>query len=351
MKKILFVVLFCLSSFTLYSLPKYTLFEYCTGTWCPTCPCAHRVIADSILVQYPNTIILSYHGPLNSSDPYRNFNGNSVVTAMGFVSYASAVVNRTGAPQSRNFWMPTVAGNYTDTANVEIIVNKNYDIPTRQLTANIQLRALGNLTGTYYINYVFVEDSIIAASQNGNGQCIGGNPYRLDHVVRDMINGAQGELVTNSPWNYNQIINKSVNYNVSNVYNPYNSYLIVFVYKDNGGSMNVNTIQQAAKVRVSNNPVGIIKNSEIAEKYSLQQNYPNPFNPSTSIKFSIIEQDFVELNIYNVLGEKVESLVNELLNTGSYEVRWNADNMPSGIYYYTLKTGRFSKTNKMVLIK
>ncbi len=351
MKKIFFALFICLSTFNIYSIPKYTLFEYCTGTWCPTCPCAHRVIKDSILVQFPNTIVVSYHGQPTSTDPYRNFNGNNILALMSFSSYASATVNRTGAPQTRAFWMPTVGSNYNDTASVEIIINKNYDIPSRQLTANIQLRALGNLSGNYYVNYVFAEDSIITVLQNGNGQCPGSSNYRLDHVVRDMINGATGELVTNTAWNYNQVINKTVNYSVSNTYNPYNSYLIVFVYKDNGGSMNVNTIQQAGKVRVSNIPVGIIKNSEVAETYSLQQNYPNPFNPSTNIKFSITEKSYTELSIYNALGERVDNIVSEVLNTGSYEVTWNSGNYPSGVYYYTLKSGSFTKSQKMILIK
>jgi hypothetical protein len=212
------------------------------------------------------------------------------------------------------------------------------------------MRALGDLTGSYYVNYVFVSDSLITA-QNGNSQCIGGNPYRLDHVVRDMINGAAGELLTSDPWNFNQVINRTLNYNVSNAYDPYNSYLVVFIYKNNGGSMNLNTIQQAGKVRVSIVPVGIIQHSEIAMRYELLQNYPNPFNPSTSIKFSIPEKKHTDLSIYNVLGKKVDNVVSEILNTGSYEVNWNAGDLPSGVYFYTLRAGNYSKSQKMVLLK
>ena len=84
---------------------------------------------------------------------------------------------------------------------------------------------------------------------------------------------------------------------------------------------------------------------------SLVQNYPNPFNPSTSIKYSIINRQFVSLKIYDVLGTEIESLVNEEKNAGTYDVIWNAANIPSGNYYYRLQAGNFVETKKMLLLK
>lgn len=91
--------------------------------------------------------------------------------------------------------------------------------------------------------------------------------------------------------------------------------------------------------------------SEIPHEYLLSQNYPNPFNPSTVIKFQIPEAAFTELNVYDVLGRKVSQLVNEKLQAGVYETEWNASAMPSGIYFYRLKSGNYTKTHKMILIK
>jgi len=87
------------------------------------------------------------------------------------------------------------------------------------------------------------------------------------------------------------------------------------------------------------------------ETYSLEQNYPNPFNPSTSIQFRIPENSFVTLKIYNVLGKEITTLVNEKLNTGKYEIEWNASEYPSGVYFYQLKTNDFAETKKMILVK
>jgi photosystem II stability/assembly factor-like uncharacterized protein len=91
--------------------------------------------------------------------------------------------------------------------------------------------------------------------------------------------------------------------------------------------------------------------NEIPSVYMLYQNYPNPFNPSTKIKFDIRQTSNTKLIIYNILGREVATLVNEKLNAGSYEVRWNALGYPSGMYFYRLETEEFTKTRKMVLLK
>ena len=90
---------------------------------------------------------------------------------------------------------------------------------------------------------------------------------------------------------------------------------------------------------------------QIASEYKLYQNYPNPFNPSTKIQFSIPKRSFVSLTIYNVLGEKITTLVNDVKPAGNYEIVWNAENLPSGIYFYRLENGKINISKKMVLLK
>ncbi|MCI0448461.1 MAG: T9SS type A sorting domain-containing protein [Chlorobi bacterium] len=96
--------------------------------------------------------------------------------------------------------------------------------------------------------------------------------------------------------------------------------------------------------------IGPISGS-VPDKFKLYQNYPNPFNPSTSIKFDVPKKTNLKLVIYDVLSREIETLVDEQLNPGEYEVRWNAENYPSGMYFYSIEAGDFSKTGKMVLIK
>jgi len=86
-------------------------------------------------------------------------------------------------------------------------------------------------------------------------------------------------------------------------------------------------------------------------EFKLDQNYPNPFNPSTVISFSVAKKSNVMLNVYNIIGEQVATLVNEVKESGSYQVEFNAVDLPSGIYIYRLDAENFTSTKKMMLIK
>ncbi|MBZ0198852.1 MAG: T9SS type A sorting domain-containing protein [Ignavibacteriaceae bacterium] len=85
--------------------------------------------------------------------------------------------------------------------------------------------------------------------------------------------------------------------------------------------------------------------------YSLEQNYPNPFNPATKIKYAVPFDGFVNLTIYNALGEKVTTLVQQIIKAGNYEVDFNASSFASGIYFYRMEAGNFVSVKKMMLIK
>lgn len=92
-------------------------------------------------------------------------------------------------------------------------------------------------------------------------------------------------------------------------------------------------------------------NIEQPAVFSLSQNYPNPFNPVTLIQYQIPEKQFVTLKIYDALGVEVASLVNEEKEAGIYEVSFDASALTSGVYFYTLQSGSYMQTNKMLLLK
>jgi hypothetical protein len=98
---------------------------------------------------------------------------------------------------------------------------------------------------------------------------------------------------------------------------------------------------------VSINPIG----NAIPEKYNLSQNYPNPFNPVTNIGFEIPKSGVVKIDVYDVLGKHVVTLLNDRLDAGKYETVWNADKMPSGVYYYSIEVNDFKENRKMILLK
>jgi len=82
--------------------------------------------------------------------------------------------------------------------------------------------------------------------------------------------------------------------------------------------------------------------------YALEQNFPNPFNPGTTINFSIPTEGFVTLDVYNSIGQKVATLVNETKTAGTYAVNFDASDLTSGIYFYKITSGNFSETKKMI---
>ena len=97
--------------------------------------------------------------------------------------------------------------------------------------------------------------------------------------------------------------------------------------------------------------------SKIPDNFYLYQNYPNPFNPSTNVKFDLPKDSFTKLIVYGALGRVIKTLVNEKLNSGTYEVTWNTSNhggssiYPSGVYFYQLITDEYVGVKKMLLLK
>jgi len=98
-------------------------------------------------------------------------------------------------------------------------------------------------------------------------------------------------------------------------------------------------------------PDNLILTNDIPKEFNLYNNYPNPFNPSTSIRFDIPSDNFVDIKVYNVLGMEVVTLVNEFRKAGSYIVSFNGSNLSSGVYYFKIKSGEFEEVRKMLLIK
>jgi hypothetical protein len=85
--------------------------------------------------------------------------------------------------------------------------------------------------------------------------------------------------------------------------------------------------------------------------FELRQNYPNPFNPITNITYLLPSESYVKLTIINSIGETVELLVNEIQSEGKYDIVWNAESYPSGVYFFKLEAGTFVESKKMLLLR
>jgi hypothetical protein len=118
-------------------------------------------------------------------------------------------------------------------------------------------------------------------------------------------------------------------------------YVMMSVVPDSGTLV----MKRITLTDVEDHPTSLLR-----EPY-LKQNYPNPFNPVTTIDYQIAESGFVKLRVYDVLGRVITTLVNEELSPGYYSVKFDGMNHPSGLYFYSLQTGRFCDTKKLLLLK
>jgi hypothetical protein len=153
------------------------------------------------------------------------------------------------------------------------------------------------------------------------------------------------------------IIYKSNDYGISfSYYNEVSSKIISIYAKPNSDEIFVETEKNLINfnnqgLHYLKTLTGIEKKNDNEKNYKLLQNYPNPFNPTTNIGFHISEFGFVNLKVYDILGNEVATLVNEEKPAGNYEVEFSAGKLSSGIYFYVLKTGENRFCKKMCLVK
>ena len=125
------------------------------------------------------------------------------------------------------------------------------------------------------------------------------------------------------------------------------------IIQDVTGKLLNTNIKAGGELTISNPNVDklLVSGQAVPVKFTLEQNFPNPFNPTTTIKFSIPKEVQVNLSVYNILGEKVKELKNEVMKPGYFEVEFDASALASGVYLYRITAGDFVQTKKMVLLK
>lgn len=98
-------------------------------------------------------------------------------------------------------------------------------------------------------------------------------------------------------------------------------------------------------------PLSVDDKENVSISYSLSQNYPNPFNPTTTIVYNIPFSNHVTLEIYNILGQRIRKLVDEFQYEGNYKITFDASELPTGVYIYRLKSGSYTDSKKMLILK
>jgi len=147
---------------------------------------------------------------------------------------------------------------------------------------------------------------------------------------------------------------KEITLTPTSVENPHHH--VFFVYGSTNSANQYTQWTEEPTVSGTTVSLGLSQGGQMPKAYALQQNYPNPFNPSTEISFDLLAAGKVQLSIFNVLGQNVRSLVDQDMEAGSHVITWDghADNgtsVASGVYFYRLTAGNFSRTMKMMMLK
>jgi hypothetical protein len=250
-----------------------------------------------------------------------------IVLATVFQIYAQF-----SAPEFEGFWRGTWFNNTfqsTDSAFITIDVNEP--------TSTIQI--IMDLEGN-----VFGGNNPEAATMNGNydnnGFSVSGNsPSYGDLFFSGTAGGSMTGRIPDVPSAFVDSTTLSGNYNRDSIDLV---YLVFF-----NGVQFADGVLKVWKDQTTN----INQNPYLINNFYLYHNYPNPFNPITVIQFSLPEESFTKLEIFNSIGEKVSTLVSENLSAGTYKFDWNAEEFTSGVYFYKLSSGDFSEIKKMLLLR
>lgn len=144
----------------------------------------------------------------------------------------------------------------------------------------------------------------------------------------------------------NKLVDNVTTFNVTGLLPNTTYYFRVCASNSGGTSPYSNTIIIVTKVTGISDDLSAIPNT-----FELYQNYPNPFNPTTTIKYQIPENAFVALKVYDITGREISTIVNDFKSAGTYEVKFDSERLPSGIYISKIEAGKFIQIKKMILIK
>ncbi len=203
--------------------------------------------------------------------------------------------------------------------------------------------------------------------ENGKGFPISQRYAQLDGYYKLTTSGSDKFLVWVYFWNKDQVI--AGNYGWFNAASSYTKFSVPLIYftgdtpdsasiwisasedtSQTSSTASIGTVFFVDDLSLTGIATGVNENVQVLS-FKLNQNYPNPFNPTTTISYSIPKSSFVTLKVYDLLGNEVATLVNEDKSAGYYQVKFNASNLASGVYFYRLIAGNRVEVKKLILTK
>lgn len=343
------IVSLCLTFniFNVYSqAQRRVLFEEWTSSTCGPCAANNPILNAFIEAHWDTITAVKYHvgwpspgndpmylyNPTQSYDRRYYYNVNAVpwlnvdgvildIWPFSTTAFQNAMVQRLGTPTP-------VSISVTDQR-----------IPGDSIKATVVLTKLSNLpSGTYFLRVMAVEKKITYTVPPGtNGETV------FPEVFRRALPNSNGTSITTSAGTETYIFKYKIE-------NPpmvdSMMYTIAFLQNDANKEVLNSGIGYSSITAINTEP------AEIPSEYRLFQNYPNPFNPSTTIEINLPFSGNISLKVYDILGRELKTLVEGNHKAGIYKIYFSGKELPSGIYYYSLKAdGKIIDSKKMMLIK
>ncbi len=315
------------------------LFETATGTWCEPCQVTARVL-DKLIEDEVSISVIEYH----ASDPFQSPYASARWTYYNIIELTEPIFEgiKYSHPGTKD---NIVYDRYMEIVNDRIVFNSAYSI---------------NVTGTnegldYYVYIDLEQVGIKEPESNLTLQAVlteshidyeWFNETEVNFAERLMIPDENGTPVLLN--DQGASANVELNFVLDSGWIADNCELIVFLQ-----NMDTKRIFQTEVIKLPElGTTSIDTNDEtLVLEFNLSQNYPNPFNPSTTIKYSVAERTPVKITIFNIMGERVTTLVNGIKDAGKYSIVFDGSNLASGIYFYSMEAGRFQNVKKLTILK
>lgn len=349
MKKHLLIVLALLTlvSLTYSQANKLVLMENYTSSTCPPCASNNPQLRAWINTNWNNGLVaISYHmnWPSPGNDPMYAYNPTQnterrTYYGVNSIPYGKMEGNQTyiGSPFPFANMQNTFNAYRSGTSPLSVHVTDQRVSNGDSNVATVTVTNLSTLpAGSYYLKVFVIENfitNITPPATNGETE--------FHHVFRRALPTTTGTAISLAPGTYTF----EFRYKIDPLWTNNEIYTLAFVQND-VDKLIMNTYR-AGMTLTAIDPYS----NEVPVNYSLEQNYPNPFNPTTNIKFNLPKNEHVTLKIYDMLGNEIKTLVEGNQQAGKYNITFDASGLSSGVYFYTLKTGSFAETKKMMLVK
>lgn len=357
----LFTLLICFSATQAQSIQKVVVEEH-SGAWCGYCLDGARIL-DDILVAQNNAIGVTIHQGDAMAIP-----ASASIRSFYSPAFPQATINREGAPISRGSWAGAVNTALTASPTVVVSIDSaGYDANTRLLKVKVKATFVTDATGQFRINVYLTENNVTGTGSgydqvnyyNGTqgSPFYGlGNPvvgYVHNHVLRDAIEGAWGKA-TIIPGNV--LAGEEYTYTFATILNAawdLNEMHIVGLVNLHGGqlpsqrpTLNAEEVPMSFATGIFSGPQANGNTMEI---------FPNPVTERATVSFNLVEIGQVQIDIYNLAGQKVKTLLNDYVNTGMHSVYWNGDTQSggpaaNGMYLARMTTESGASVTKRLLL-